>query len=125
MLFETRAEKEFLYYAIEYFKKSLEQNQKSNDTLQKMYDIILEKESKYILIETDGYDIVTMVFCRYEDAYNKMVLKYNSYVPKEGLSEDSKADSYIDAYDAALYQNGENVYIFKIVKVLKKGRKKH
>ena len=41
MLFETRAEKEFLYYAIEYFKKSLEQNQKSNDTLQKMYDIIL------------------------------------------------------------------------------------
>ena len=82
-----------------------------------MYDIILEKESKYILIETDGYDIVTMVFCRYEDAYNKMVLKYNSYVPKEGLSEDSKADSYIDAYDAALYQNGENVYIFKIVKI--------
>lgn len=117
MLFETRAEKEFLYYAIEYFKKNLEQNQKSNDTLQKMYDIILEKESKYILIETDGYDIVTMVFCRYEDAYNKMVLKYNSYIPKEGLSEDSKADSYIDAYDAILYQNGENVYIFKIVKV--------
>lgn len=117
MIFESRAEQEFLYYATEYFKKSLEQNQKSNDTLQKMYDIILEKESKYIFIETDGYNIDTMVFYRYEDAYNKMVLKYNSYIPKEGLSEDSKADSYIDAYDAALYQNGENVYIFQIVKI--------
>lgn len=117
MIFESKAEQEFLHYATEYFKNSLEQNQKSNDTLQKMYDTILEKESKYILIETDGYDIVTMVFCRYEDAYNKMVLKYNSYIPEEGLSEDSKADSYIDAYDAILYQNGENVYIFKIVKV--------
>lgn len=117
MLFETKGEQEFLHYATEYFKKSLEQNRKSNDTLQKMYDIILEKESKYILIETDGYNIDTMIFYRYEDAYNKMVLKYNSYIPKEGLSEDSKADSYIDAYDAALYQNGENVYIFKIVKI--------
>ena len=117
MIFESRAEQEFLYYATEYFKNSLEQNRKSNDTLQKMYDIILEKESKYILIETDGYNIDTMIFYRYEDAYNKMVLKYNSYIPKEGLSEDSKADSYIDAYDAALYQNGENVYIFKIVKI--------
>ena len=82
MLFETKGEQEFLHYATEYFKKSLEQNRKSNDTLQKMYDIILEKESKYILIETDGYDIDTMVFYRYEDAYNKMVLKYNSYIPK-------------------------------------------
>lgn len=117
MLFETKGEQEFLHYATEYFKKSLEQNRKSNDTLQKMYDIILEKESKYILIETDGYNIDTMIFYKYEDAYNKMVLKYNSYIPKEGLSEDSKADSYIDAYDAILYQNGENVYIFKIVKV--------
>lgn len=46
-----------------------------------------------------------------------MERQYNDYMPSDGLSPEWKEMSYLDACDAMLYANGEEVHVWKIIAV--------
>lgn len=77
-----------------------------------------EKETnmKTVLIETDGYSIDTTEFDTKDNAIIAMKKRYADLTPND--NNESFADmSYITDTNAILYQNGENVYVWKIITV--------
>lgn len=75
----------------------------------------------YILISTDGYNITTSNFNSQFEAVNEMTEKFNSLLQEEtgckSLNEFNDEMSFNNRNsDAALY-TGENVYVWKIIKV--------
>ena len=72
--------------------------------------------NKTILIKTDGYSIEHSFFKGYEEAKEEMDRQYNELTPSEWI-EDFEEISECNAYGAALYRNGEDVFIWKIVDI--------
>ena len=77
----------------------------------------IENEEKYILIRTDGYDIMTYFFDSYKSAEKEMKRQYKDVKPRKWI-DDFKKKSEITPSNAILYQNGEEVFVWKIVRVL-------
>ena len=71
---------------------------------------------KSLLIETDGYSIDVTEFDSKEDAIKAMKKRYTDLTPADN-DESSAEMSYIEDTNAILYQNGENVYVWKIIVV--------
>lgn len=73
---------------------------------------------KYVLIHTDGYSIDYADGCqKLEEVQKEMECQYNDYMPSDGLSPEWEEMSYLDACDAMLYANGEEVHVWKIIAV--------
>lgn len=71
--------------------------------------------SKYILISTDGYSLDDYtIYDTFSEAQTAMQKAYNSLVPKEWC-EGFEELSYCEWSDAILYNNGEDVYVWKII----------
>lgn len=70
--------------------------------------------SKTILIKTDGYSIEHFFYSSYANAKTVMDSQYAALIPEEWF-EDCKDTSYCSDYNAILYRNGEDVYVWKIV----------
>ena len=74
----------------------------------------MTKTKKAILIETDGYSITHTFYDGYKEAKEALDKRYIELLP-EDLDEDWADMSYCGEYDAILYNNGEDVYVWKIV----------
>lgn len=74
-----------------------------------------ESKEKWLLIRTDGYDILTFHFDDYCKTFEEMEKQYESFKPKDWF-ENEKEMSHMSDIDAILYENGNNVYVWKIVK---------
>lgn len=75
-----------------------------------------EEKKKFVLIKTDGYNISTWSFENYEEGKREMERQYNSF-DIENLSEDCAEMTYCSNYDATVYDNGDCVYVWKVVEV--------
>ena len=71
---------------------------------------------KAILIKTDGYSIDCWFYENCEKAKEAMREQYNAYEPEE-LEEDWSDLSHCSDTDAILYNNGENVYVWRICEI--------
>ena len=74
----------------------------------------MTKTKKAILIETDGYSITHTLYGGYTEAKEAIDKRYTELLPDD-LDEDWADMSYCGECDAILYDNGENVYVWKIV----------
>lgn len=74
-----------------------------------------ESKEKWLLIRTDGYGILTFHFDDYCKAFEEMEKQYESFKP-EYWFENEKEMSHMSDIDAILYENRNNVYVWKIVK---------
>ena len=72
------------------------------------------EKTKAILIKTDGYDITHSFFDSFENAKVAMKKQYEANVPDEWF-DDFEDLSYCGDYNAALYRNGEDVFLWKII----------
>lgn len=70
----------------------------------------------YMVIFTDGYEISTERHQTLEKAQEYMRKEYEKYRPAE-LSEEWANISYLTDMDAILYNNGEDVFLWKIIKI--------
>lgn len=75
-----------------------------------------EKEKRVMLVKTDGYSISSWIFENYEEGKKEMDKQYSSFKPEE-LEEEWAEMSYCESHDAILYNNGENVYVWKICEI--------
>lgn len=73
-------------------------------------------KNKAILIKTDGYEIWHKFYESYEDAKSAMDEQYEEATPEE-WDEDSEEISECGSHYAALYRNGEDVFIWRIVMI--------
>lgn len=71
---------------------------------------------KTILIKTDGYSIWHKFYANYEEAKAAMDEQYKELTPCD-WDDDCEEISECGSHYAALYRNGEDVYIWKIVEV--------
>lgn len=72
--------------------------------------------NKYLLINTDGYDINYRTFNSFEEAATEMEKAYKAHKPD--YLEEKYADlTYIDENNAAVYCNGEDIYLWEIITV--------
>lgn len=72
--------------------------------------------NKYLLISTDGYDIVYRAFNSFEEAATEMEKAYKARKPD--YLEEKYADlTYIGENNASVYCNGEDVYLWEIITV--------
>ena len=78
----------------------------------------MNNKTKCILIETDGYSINTSFYDDYNAAFKAMSDRFDEMCPKE-LDEDCEESTSLNAYDAILYANGENVYVWRIIEIPK------
>lgn len=72
------------------------------------------KTNKAILIETDGYSITHTFYGSYKEAKEALDKRYAELL-SDDLDEEWADMSYCEEYDAILYDNGEDVYVWKIV----------
>ena len=72
--------------------------------------------NKYLLINTDGYDINYRTFNSFEEAATEMEKAYKAHKP-DFLEEQYQNLTYIGENSAALYNNGEDVYLWEIIEV--------
>ena len=72
--------------------------------------------AKYFLIETDGYSISSKLYNSYDEAFNAMSDRFDEMCPEE-LNEDCEESTSLNAYDAILYANGEDVYVWRIIEI--------
>lgn len=72
--------------------------------------------NKYLLIHTDGYSINHKEFTSFEAAAAEMESQYKAYMP-DFLEEQYQNLTYIGENSAALYNNGEDVYLWEIIEV--------
>lgn len=72
--------------------------------------------NKYLLIHTDGYSINHKEFTSFEAAAVEMESQYKAYMP-DFLEEQYQNLTYIGENSAALYNNGEDVYLWEIIEV--------
>lgn len=75
-----------------------------------------KKEKRVMLVKTDGYSISSWIFENYEEGKKEMDKQYSSFEP-EDLEEEWAEMSYCESHDAILYNNGEDVYVWKIVEL--------
>lgn len=75
-----------------------------------------EQKQNYLLITSDGYSISTAKYDDYAGAYKAMLSNYDNLNNNEPDDEWNDM-SYIDDMDALLYAGGEDVYVWKIVKI--------
>lgn len=74
---------------------------------------------KYILIETDGYQINENRFSTKTEASEYLQSRYNSLIPESWEEEEETAEkemSYCNDAAATLY-TGEDVYVWKLIEV--------
>jgi hypothetical protein len=71
---------------------------------------------KAILISTDGYSIQTKKCGSIQEAQDIMKREYRDAYP-EVNDESSEEMSSISEYDAILYANGENVFVWSIIEI--------
>ena len=69
--------------------------------------------NKAILIKTDGYSIEHFFYSSYANAKTVMDSQYAALIPEEWM-EDCEDTSYCSDYDAILYRNGEDVFVWRI-----------
>lgn len=79
----------------------------------KFYEENTEKDTRYMLIGTDGYSIDSTIYASRENAREALIKAYEKLTPNE-WNEDFKDMSYLDDDFAILYANGENVYVWNI-----------
>jgi len=72
--------------------------------------------SKWVLAETDGYDITQTIFDSYKECHEAMSDQYKNYEPEEFV-ESCEEMSHCNDTDAILYCNNENVYVWNITEV--------
>lgn len=70
----------------------------------------------YMVIFTNGYEISTERYQTLEEAQEYMRKEYEKYSSAE-LSEEWADMSYLTDMDAILYNNGEDVFLWKIVEL--------
>lgn len=75
-------------------------------------------QSKYILVKTDGYEIEINKFDNENAARTAMADDYNNILNNNPDMDDVWLDqSYCNNTDAILYNNGDNVFVWKIAKI--------
>lgn len=72
--------------------------------------------STYILIYTDGFNISTSQFDTFEEAFDEMERSYNLY-DTDTFDEEYKEQCYIGSNNAAVYNNGEDIFLWQIIEV--------
>lgn len=72
--------------------------------------------SRWILAETDGYDITQDEFKTFEECQLEMEKRYRKLEP-QNHEDSSKEMSFCGNTNAILYCNGENVYVWNIKEV--------
>ncbi len=70
-------------------------------------------EDPHLLIETTGYEINTIRFESYDAAFKQMQESYNKCMPDQ-LYDECKEFTYLNENEAALYDNGNNIFLWKI-----------
>lgn len=70
----------------------------------------------YILIYTDGFNISTSQFDTFEEAFDEMERNYNLY-DTGAFNEEYKEQCYIGSNSAAVYNNGEDIFLWQIIEV--------
>ena len=70
----------------------------------------------YILIYTDGFNISTSQFDTFEEAFDEMERSYNLY-DTDTFDEEYKEQCYIGSNSAAVYNNGEDIFLWQIIEV--------
>lgn len=70
----------------------------------------------YILIYTDGFNISTSQFDTFEEAFDEMERSYNLY-DTDTFDEEYKEQCYIGSNNAAVYNNGEDIFLWQIIEV--------
>lgn len=76
----------------------------------------MNEKTKAILIKTDGYSINHYFFDSVEEAKSAMDSQYADLMPEE-MMEEFEDTSYCGEYGATLYRNGEDVFVWQIVKI--------
>lgn len=104
------------------WKNEYVSNEKYDDTveffenkLKEFIELTSNKNEPHLLITTDGSSICVNEYASYEIAYSEMEKDFNSYSP-DNLLEEWANYTYIDNYNAELYNNGYNVYLWHIYK---------
>lgn len=70
----------------------------------------------FLLVQTDGLSISHKPFSTYEQAYNEMKKQFNEF-DQEDFDDFYKEMSLIDEYSAAVYNNGDGVFLWEIIDV--------
>lgn len=70
----------------------------------------------YLLVSTDGFSISHKSFSAYEEAYKEMEKRYKDFDQSE-FDDFYKDQSMIGANSAAVYNNGDGVYLWEIIDV--------
>lgn len=78
--------------------------------------LLHQKTTKTVLVHTDGYSINHRTYANYQAAKTAMKEEYAQH-NHNTVNDDWDKLSYIDDYNAVLYDNGENVYVWQIVEV--------
>lgn len=73
-------------------------------------------KQKYIVVHTDGYTIESDFYADYDSAYEAMKDDYDAKTPEDWI-EEYEEDSYISDFDAMLYDNGDDVFLWRIIKL--------
>lgn len=68
----------------------------------------------YLLVSTDGFSISHKSFSAYEEAYKEMEKRYKDFDQSE-FDDFYKDQSMIGANSAAVYNNGDGVYLWEII----------
>lgn len=78
-------------------------------------DVTTEDNVPHILIECNGFEIDTTDYPSYTAAYEAMARAYTKSLPEKN-DEFSSDQSYLSEMNAIAYINGEDVYVWKIIK---------
>ena len=70
----------------------------------------------FLLVQTDGLSISHKPFSTYEQAYNEMKKQFNEF-DQEDFDDFYKEMSLIGEYSAAVYNNGDGVFLWEILDV--------
>lgn len=77
-----------------------------------------EAKGNYILIYTDGYSISEDFFDTFKEAQERMKKEYSDASPEE-WEEDWEELSSLGEEESILYNNGEDVLLWKIIRIVK------
>ena len=75
------------------------------------------KNNKYMLISTNGYDISTKIIEHCKNTKEILQKEFDGNTPEEGLEENCAEMSFVNDFDAMLYKNGEEVLVWRMVKI--------
>lgn len=75
------------------------------------------KNKKYMLISTDGYSISNKIIEYCDNPKEVLQEEFNKHKPSEDLDENCAEMSFVNDFDAMLYKNGEEVLVWRMVKI--------